>query len=77
LFGYDHIKSGQGAEQMIDLSLSLSLTDILNVLKAIAYKHGYRLWFGDEYKQQLNVIYVFVRYNRYGIVHSLIYGINL
>jgi hypothetical protein len=56
LFGYDHIKSGQGAEQVIDSSL----TSVVEVLKAIAKfynfwkdsynacKHGYRLWFGDE-----------------------------
>jgi hypothetical protein len=72
LFGYDRIKSGQGAEEII----SLSLTNILSVMKAIAefynfwqesynaYKHGYRLWFGHEYKQDLNVVLYLKKYNK-------------
>jgi hypothetical protein len=72
LFGYDHIITGQGAEQLIDLSL----INILSVLKAIAefynfwkysynaYKHGYRIWYGDEYNQNLNVAIYLRKCNR-------------
>jgi hypothetical protein len=72
LFGYDRIKSDQGAEETI----GSSLTNILNVIKAIAkfynfwqesynaYKHGYRLWFGHEYEHNLNVVLYLRKYNK-------------
>jgi len=59
IFGYNHIISGQDADQFVDSSL----VDITKVLKIIAefygfwkysynaYKHGYRLWFGYEHSK--------------------------
>ena len=72
LFGYDSIKSHQGAEEMINLSL----TNISNVIKAIAefyifwkesynaYKHGYRLWYGHEYRINLKVALYLRRFDK-------------
>jgi hypothetical protein len=72
LFGYDRIKPDQGAEETINLSL----TSILDAIKAIAefynfwkdsynaYKHGYRLWFGYEYEHNLNVVLYLRRYSK-------------
>jgi hypothetical protein len=72
LFGYDRIKRDHGAAEMINLSL----TNILDVVKAIAefynfwkdsynaYKHGYRLWYGHEYKQDLDVVLYLRKYNK-------------
>jgi hypothetical protein len=63
-FGYDRIRWGRGAEQLIDNSLK----NIIDVLRAIgefyefwkapynAFKHGYKLWFGDEQQLGLNVV---------------------
>jgi hypothetical protein len=74
MFGYDRIKPVQEAHQMIDSSL----TSIIDVLKAIAefynfwrysynaYKHGYRLWFGDERQEKLNVVVFLKKYNKLG-----------
>jgi hypothetical protein len=72
MFGYDRIHSGQGAEQLVDKSL----TNIISVLKAIgefyefwkapynAFKHGYRLWFGDEQQQGFNVVVHLKKFNK-------------
>jgi hypothetical protein len=69
LFGYNQITSGQRADQFVDNFL----VNIVKVLNAIgefynfwrySYKHGYRLWFGDEYKQKLNVVSYLKKYNK-------------
>jgi hypothetical protein len=72
LFGYDHIKPGQASDTLI----ANSLTSVTKVLQAIgefynfwkdsynAYKHGYRLWFGYEYKNRLNVVQYLDKYTK-------------
>lgn len=72
LFGYNRINEGQRADQLI----RNSITNIIDVLRIIgefyifwkdsynAYKHGYRLWFGDEHQHKLNVVVYLNKYNK-------------
>jgi hypothetical protein len=81
LFGYDRIKPNQGAEETINLSL----TAIIDVIKAVAefynfwkdsynaYKHGYRLWFGHEYENNLNVVLYLRKYSKLTPQNSMEY----
>jgi hypothetical protein len=72
LFGYDQITSGQGADKFIDSSL-INIVKVLNTIGEFygfwkysynAYKHGYRLWFGDEYEHKLNVVSYLKKYSK-------------
>jgi hypothetical protein len=72
LFGYDRIKPGQASDMLI----ANSLTSVTKALQAIgefynfwkdsynAYKHGYRLWFGYEGKNKLNVVQYLDKYTK-------------
>ena len=72
LFGYDRIKPGQPSDTLVANSVT-SITKVLHDIGEFynfwkgsynAYKHGYRLWFGYEDKNKLNVVEYLDKYTK-------------